>query len=491
MAPDPIYLNDAEGTFLDGNQAAEKLLGIERRKYVGRAFHEMGILPPEELPKAMELLEANRRGEPTGPDEINLITAKGQRVTVEIMTQPMKLGDRELILCMARDISVRKHLEARLAQAQRMDALGTLSSGIAHDFNNILAAILGYAELALDETPSDLPVRQNLEVIAKSAAKARNLVRQILTFSRNVEVQKRPLSIDRVAKEAAAILERTLPKMITLELDLQDDLRPVVADPQQMEQVFINLATNAADAMERGGTISISVRNTLANNACPECGAWLAGPHVELSVSDQGAGISPEVQKKIFEPFFTTKGVGKGTGLGLSTVYGIVSGHGGHICCRSQEGQGTEFAIYLPVAEEAAVNAGSVEQDDSKGLRGSGTILVVDDEDAVRDIAEKMLNRFGYQVLAAASGEQALETYRERRNEVDLVLMDLGMPGMGGKACLEEIRRLDPDAKVLIASGYIQYEATDEWESLGAAGMVPKPYGRADILKAIKEALGS
>ena len=384
-------------------------------------------------------------------------------------------------------------LQVQLAQAQKMDALGTLSSGIAHDFNNILAAILGYSELALDELPEDNPsVRQDLSEITKAAMKAKKLVRQILTFSRVAEGQRRPLSVGRVAQEARAILERTLPKMIDLELGIQEGLWPVTADPQQMEQVFINLAANAADAIEGSGTVTISARNMEPGaDSCRYCGEELAGPQVLITVEDDGEGMGPEVQSKLFEPFFTTKGVGKGTGLGLSTVYGIVTGHGGHICCQSKVGEGSTFFIYLPASLQGDPSSEAKEMDSPEDFSGSGKILVVDDEPVVRDIAYKMLTRNGYEVLQAASGEEALTVYQERAQEIDLILLDLGMPGMGGKACLKELRQVDPDARVLIASGYIQYELTDELESLGAMGMVSKPYRKADILKAVKEALGS
>jgi len=398
------------------------------------------------------------------------------------------------------DISERKRAErekarmqAELAQAQKMDALGTLSGGIAHDFNNILAAILGYSELVLEELPKDdAPVRHDLAEIVKAAVKAKKLVRQILTFSRVVEGQKRPLSINQVAQEAGAILGRTIPKMIQLGFEPQQEIWPVKADFQQMEQVLINLVSNAADAIGGQGTISVTTKNvSLEPRNCETCGEEMAGSHVLITVADNGIGMSPEAQSRIFEPFFTTKGVGKGTGLGLSTVYGIVKGHGGHICCKSREGEGTEFMIHLPALEQADSEPISEDLGGANDLGGSGTILVVDDEPSVRDVAHQMLSRSGYKVLQAASGEEALASFKERKGDIDLVLLDLGMPGMGGKACLGEVRRLDPDARVLVASGYIQYELTDELQSLGALGMVSKPYRKADILKAVNEALGS
>ena len=280
-------------------------------------------------------------------------------------------------------------LQKQLAQTQKMDALGTLASGIAHDFNNILAAILGYSELALDDLPQEnAPVRQDLAEITKAAIKAKKLVRQILTFSRVAEGERRLLSLEMVAQDAHAILQHTLPKMIDLRLDFQEGLWPVTADYQQMEHVFINLANNAADAIEGNGKIIIGARNLEADtNLCQVCDQELVGNQVLLVVEDNGKGMSPEVLAKIFEPFFTTKGIGKGTGLGLSTTYGIVHGHGGHICCRSNEGEGSKFFIYLPADSNGQIDSEPEKAHSLYRRAGIGKILVVDDEPTVRDIA--------------------------------------------------------------------------------------------------------
>ena len=389
-----------------------------------------------------------------------------------------------------RESRERARLEEQLRQAQKMDALGTLASGIAHDFNNLLAAIMGYSELAVFELPPDSPVHGDISQITRAAGKARHLVRQILTFSRQAKAERRPVDLGRVIRETTGILERTLPKMVDLRLELGRDLPPVNADPHQMEQVVINLASNAADAMPEGGSLTIALRPiTAQNQACDFCGERFSGPHLLLSVTDTGQGMDDETRAKMFDPFFTTKGVGKGTGLGLSTVYGIVTGHQGHLNCRSQKGRGTEFFIYLPVAQAqpTAENGGAPAPPEI--LTGQGTIQVVDDEPTVRDVAGRILAVAGYQVVSAASGEEALQVYQERGAEIDAVVMDLGMPGMGGKACLARLRDLDPTVRVLIASGYIQYELNDELEQLGARGLVSKPYGVTDLLVRIREML--
>jgi PAS domain S-box-containing protein len=384
----------------------------------------------------------------------------------------------------------RKELEQQLLQTQKMDALGTLASGIAHDFNNILAAIMGYSELAHDELDPGHPVREDIAEITKAANKAKHLIRQILTFSRKAEGEQRLLSLNRAAKNAGEILKRTLPKMVELDFELEQGLGMIKADPHQIEQVFLNLATNAADAIEGEGKISISTKAIhIDRQVCETCGSVFSGEYLMLSVRDTGSGMSPEIKARIFDPFFTTKDVGKGTGLGLSTVFGIVNAHNGHISCHSMEEVGSNFIIYLPVSNATGPADKISPVTGGPALGGDENILLVDDEQTVRDIANRMLSRQGYGVMQADCGENALSIYQEHSNYIDLVILDLGMPGMGGKACLSELRRIDPQAKVLIASGYIQYENSDELSELGAAGLVAKPYRKNDFLKRVREAL--
>jgi two-component system cell cycle sensor histidine kinase/response regulator CckA len=384
----------------------------------------------------------------------------------------------------------RAKMEARLAQSQKMDALGTLSSGIAHDFNNILAAIMGFSELAQLKLGSEHPARRDVEKITSAADRARHLVKQILTFSRKAEVSKKPLCMNAVVQDALSILQRTIPKMIRVEVDQDPDLEPVTADPQQLEQIVLNLVSNAADAIGGNGTITISTRNQeVFMERCALCSEPFSGKHSLLSVKDDGSGIPPKIKAKIFDPFFTTKDVGKGTGLGLSTVYGIVNSLGGHIQCESQTGVGTEFIIYLPWARQKPAEQPEPDAQDIESYTGQGTILVVDDDANIRVIASEILATSGYNILNASSGEEAIKIYQDNLNDIDLVLLDLGMPGMGGKACLPQIIKLNPQAKVLIASGYVQYESSQELENLGAAGMVAKPYRGVELLNRVKQLL--
>lgn len=493
--PDMIYrLSLPDGNYQYVNSAAKTVFGYTPDEFYNNPLLIKEIIHPDWQSYFEEQWQKLQKGQMPPTYEYQIIGPSGDVRWINQRNVAVRDQEGHLVAIegISTNVTEQKRLEQQLAQAQKMEALGTLTGGIAHDFNNLLAAIMGYAELATDELPKETPIQQDLDAIIAAATKARHLVRQILTFSREVEGHKQPISVSKVGEDANVILDRTIPKMIDLEFKLQQDIWPVSADANQMEQMFINLVANAADAADSSGRIRVDTSNvSLDRQTCQVCGARLAGRHVLISVKDDGAGMSPEVQTRIFEPFFTTKGVGKGTGLGLSTVYGIVNGHGGHICCKSREGEGSEFMIYLPAVDQHTNESVPTHGGDIEEKPGSGTIMVVDDEPTVRDIAKKMLSRGGYQVLQAASGEEALDSYNERKGEIDLVLLDLGMPGMGGKACLEEIRRLDQDAKVLIASGYIQYELTDELEALGAIGMVAKPYRKADILKAVKEALDS
>ncbi len=384
----------------------------------------------------------------------------------------------------------RNELESQLRQAQKMEAIGTLAGGVAHDFNNILAAIFGYAEMALSQSrQGELPVK-SLEKVLGASERAAELVRQILTFSRKVEVEMKPLDLNQEVLQAVDLLEKTIPKMIDIQTRLAHDLRLIKANSGQMQQVVINLVTNARDAMPQGGSLIIATQNRhFPEQRCLTCGQAFAGPFVELSVADSGQGMDEQTRKRIFDPFFTTKDMGKGTGLGLSTVYGIVTAMGGHILCESQPGQGATMKVMLPALGRQALACAP----DQPGPAAQGgkqeIILLVDDEETLRMLGTLTLSRAGYQVLTAASGEEALEICGRAGERVRLVILDLGMPGMGGRQCLEQLRALHPAIKVIIASGYAVAEQIKALEEAGACGYLAKPFRQDDLLVAIRKAL--
>ena len=379
-------------------------------------------------------------------------------------------------------------LEAQLRQSQKMEAIGTLAGGIAHDFNNILAAIVGYAELSLEDCQEGEVDPRFLMNILEASMRAKELVRGILAFSRSAEASYYTLDLNREVCAAAEILKRTLPKMIRLDLDLDPDLGPILGDSGQIQQVLLNLVSNSKDAMPDGGTITLATSTVAADqaglqaeeNAAPQA-------YSVLKVKDAGQGIPEDLLDQIFDPFFTTKEVGKGTGLGLSTVYGIVRSHMGHIETKSDPGKGTEFTIYFPETD-SYLPPPEAEMDNACAVSGNGeTVLLVDDERAIREIGARILADAGYRPLVAASGEEALELYGAEK--ISLVILDLDMPGIGGRECLARLLRLDPEAKVVIASGHGGDRDTDLRSIGGAREFIAKPYLKTAMLRLVGRVL--
>ena len=383
----------------------------------------------------------------------------------------------------------KEEIRTRLQQARKMETLGTLAGGMAHEFNNLLQAISGHTQLLLIDTGPADPEYSNLIAIHKAGNRGAELVRQLLQFSRKANDARRPINFSNVMEQAQQILDRTIPKMIRIQITTKDRLWAVNADPVQVEQILLNLASNAADAMPDGGSLNYTIENkTLDNDNFDQHVGAPPGRYVLLTVSDTGHGMDKETMEKIFDPFFTTKEIGKGTGLGLASIHGIVKSHGGHITCYSAVGRGTTFKLYFPAIEEPEDR--KIKETGPEALpHGQETILLVDDEDAVRGFAAQALTKFGYSVVTASSGEEALEIYFARSNKFDLIVMDLGMPGMGGHKCLVELLRLDSEVRVIIASGYSINGPIKKSIEAGARGYVAKPYELADLLTTVRSAL--
>jgi nitrogen-specific signal transduction histidine kinase/CheY-like chemotaxis protein len=388
------------------------------------------------------------------------------------------------------DVTETKKLEAQLRQAHKMEAVGTLAGGIAHDFNNLLQAVQGYAELLLLRKTEMEPGYQELLEISRAAKRGGELTRQLLTFSRKVESRLRPTDLNRIVEDVRLLLERTIPKMIKIELQLTTNLNYVNADASQIEQILMNLAVNARDAMPDGGMLTIATSNVILEETDHYQQAEVTpGNYVLLRVADTGEGMDKSTLEHIFDPFFTTKEVGKGTGLGLAMVYGIVKSHGGHIACHSTLGEGTVFEVVLPAVEPAEKPSTTLTGSDEPG-GGHETVLLVEDDESLRELGEQILKMFGYTVISAADGERALQIYREDKAAIDLVILDLIMPGMGGEQCLQEILAINSQAKVIIASGY-SASAEAEWAAaIGAKALVEKPYNVQQMLKVVREVLG-
>ncbi|MBW2589562.1 MAG: response regulator [Deltaproteobacteria bacterium] len=389
------------------------------------------------------------------------------------------------------DISKTKLFEAQLLQACKMEAVGTLAGGISHDFNNLLQAIMGYTQLLLLKQSKEDPGFAQLKQIEKSAQRGGELTRRLLTFSRNIESKPKPLNLNFEIKRIYTILKRTIPRMIDIELILEDDLKNINADPIQMEQILMNLGVNSRDAMPDGGKLIFETKNVVLDEEYFKTNlVAMPGEYVMLSIADTGCGMGKETMEHIYEPFFTTKQVGKGTGLGLAMVYGIVESHGGYITSYSKPDEGSIFRIYFPVLRED-VEMQAIEKQEEEIHDGSETILLVDDEETVLDIAKGMLEHFGYTAITAESGEDAIEIFKKSKPYPDLVILDVGMPGMGGHKCLKELLKIYPEIKVIIASGYSENGKVEKTVESGAAGFIAKPYHLVDMVKKVREILDS
>ncbi len=383
---------------------------------------------------------------------------------------------------------IRRELEEHLRQAQKMEAVGLLAGGIAHDFNNILSGILGFASFLRSKSDPASDEHRYLGLIEQSATQASELTRRLLSFSRRTHFVKQSVSLNEVVGEVTDILRHSVSKGITIELDLDDDLPPVLGDPAQLNQVVMNLCINAVEAMmPEGGTLRVVTEARELNEREQNIlGGARSGEFVCLTVADTGKGMDPEVQSHIFDPFFTTKSGSGGTGLGLSIVYGIVNNHGGDITVTSREGEGTEIRVFLPVHLEAV----AAERGEKGGrVRGSETILVVDDEAIVRQMVGEILQAHGYCVLRAASGSEALEIVRKEQGNVDLVLLDMVMPEHDGQATFDDLQQERPGLAVLLTTGYAQGEECNRLIEKGALGLVRKPYRSYELLRAVRDAL--
>jgi len=453
----------------------------------------VGVIRDITVRKRMEgdLERANQELERKVAERTSRLAASNQALQEEIAQRRKAEAELQSSLREIEKAQAEAHeMEMRLRQAQKMEAVGTLAGGIAHDFNNILSVMMGYAELALDDANHGRVSPDELKEVINSAKRAKGLVKQILTFSRRMEPAFKALDINQEMTTVADLLRATLPKMIQIHLSLAQELPMINGDSHQVQQMLMNLGTNARDAMPDGGEITLTTYlEEVEDLVCMGCSGNFSGRYVIISVRDNGDGMDNAVLRRMFEPFFTTKEVGKGTGLGLAAVFGIVSAHGGHLTCQSTPGQGTVLKVYLPVQEEVLVAAPHDEPLPDASLGGDETVLLVDDEEHLLNIGKAHLDKAGYQVLGVTSGEQALELYQANRDGVDLVILDLSMPGMGGRKCMEKLLAIDPEARVIISSGYARDGDLHQTLSEKVVGLLPKPFSKDEMLRAVRAAL--
>ncbi|MBM3299274.1 MAG: PAS domain S-box protein, partial [Deltaproteobacteria bacterium] len=502
LSSSPVGIAYAEkGKIRWANPAMSRMFGCQlEEEWVGQNVEQF-YPSADEYQRVRDMVRKSiREGKPTEL-ETRFRRRDGSVFDGIVRASPVDPSDPEKgTITAISDISAKKEAEQernqlrdQLFQAQKMEALGTLTGGIAHDFNNLLTIINGYTELVLSEKTDDDPNYSDLQKILQTGRKGAELVQRLLAFiKKGVRGTPQPLDLNSVVENSVAVMKRTFRKMIEIETLLGKHLGMVNADPAQIEQVLMNLCINAKEAMPEGGKIRIGTKNvTVDKNYCRLHPEGKPGAYVLIEVSDTGTGMSKELMERMFDPFFTTKGwdFKKGTGLGLSVAKGIVEQHGGWLICESQPGKGTKFTIYLPAIEAtpeyAKLEAGTA------AIPGVNNILLVDDEEYVRDLAQTILERSGYTVLTASNGKDALDLYRRSREKISLVILDLIMPEMDGRQCLGELLKIDPNVRVLVASGFDANGPTKEAIETGARGFVGKPYNVRQMLQAVREVLDS
>jgi PAS domain S-box-containing protein len=489
---DVIFALSPDGIVTALNPAFEEFTGFTRHEWLGKPF--AGLLHPDDVARADTLLRSMPMDEERPTAQLKIRTSAGDyRIGEFHASAPRREGEITGILGIVRDITDRVRLEDQLRQAQKMEAVGRLAGGVAHDFNNMLTAISSYSELLLADMASGDPRRQDVIEIRKATERATALTRQLLAFSRRQVLQPKVVDLNGIIGGAEKLLRRVIGEDVALATRLEPSLAPVTADAGQIEQVIMNLAVNARDAMQHGGTLTLETSTVLIHAATQTAEQSIVAPgrYVLLRVADTGSGMDAETRRHLFEPFFTTKERGRGTGLGLATVYGIVKQSGGFIWVDSEPGRGSAFRIYLPVADDAArlPEAGELAPAGEPPEEGSETILLVEDEDAVRAVAREALRRRGYAVLEAAHADGALEVADGFDGRIELLLTDVVMPGLSGRALADRLSALRPDTKVLYMSGYTDAEIVRHGVLEPGLNYLQKPFTPDVLAHKVREVL--
>ncbi len=491
---DGVIATDTEGCVREMNAVAENLTGWSFAAARGRPLCEVfcvfddqteGLIPS---PVDRVLVTGDVV---TLSDRTLLVTRQGTRRRIADSGAPIRdRGGRIVgVVMVFRDVTEEHALQEQLRQVQKMEVIGQLAGGVAHDFNNMLAAIMGNAELLDLDLDQDSTLRPQVSMIINGTRRAADLTQKLLAFSRKGQLRATRLDVHQPIREAIALLQRSLDRNIRIETRFESAVGEIVGDPTLLQNAFLNLAVNARDAMPGGGILIFSTVDVVITQGAPETADVEPGHYVEVSASDTGVGMPPDVLDKVFEPFYTTKPVGKGTGLGLATVYGTVQEHRGAVRVSSRQGQGTTVRILLPrggriVPTEEPATATEI-------VKGQGLVLVVDDETLVLGMAEAQLRSLGYDVITASDGAEALEAYTEHGDRIAVVLLDLVMPVMGGRETMVRLREMDPDVRVVLTSGFDPQGTASDLSGLGASGFLAKPYRQAGLSQAIDAARGS
>jgi PAS domain S-box-containing protein len=487
-SPLAIIALDLEGNVKSWNSAAERIFGWSEKEVIGLRIQ---IIPEDEWDGFYNSLDITCKAGTFTGFETTRMRKDGSLIDVSLSAAPLVDGRGAIngSVVVIADITERKHLEEQFRQAQKMEAIGRLAGGVAHDFNNLLTAIIGYSQLALGRLDRKDPMRKEIEEIERAGQRAAGLTNQLLAFSRRQVLQPQVLDLNAVVVDLAKMLERLIGEDIVLATSLAPDIGFVKADRGQIEQIIMNLGVNSRDAMPDGGKLTIETFNAdLDESYTAEHINARPGPHVVLALSDNGCGMDKETQSNVFEPFFTTKERGKGTGLGLSTVYGIVNQSGGHIGLYTELGKGTTFKIYLPRLEEAGEES-EPRVSQSESLQGSETVLLVEDEESVRELARRILEMYGYVVLEAAGYDDTRQICEGHEGRIHLMLTDVVMPGANGRELAQLVAPLQPEMKVLYMSGYTD-DAIVQHGVLGAdTPFLQKPFTPVTLARKIREVL--
>ena len=494
LMPQTIFETDVTGKLTFVNRNAFDNFGYSQQDFEG-GVNSLDILVPEDRQRAAENIAKIVEGEEIGLNEYTALRKEGSTFPIMVHSTPIvregeTLGIRGFIIDMTdrkKAEEERRRLEAQFYQAQKLETVGTLAGGIAHDFNNLMTTILGNTSLILFDIDDTHPHYEPLKNIERQINRGTELTTQLLGYARKGKYLVKPINLNKIVEESIQTFGRTR-KEITIGGEFADDLLAVEADQVQIQQVLLNLFVNAADAMPTGGKLKLKTSNVTHHDIKSKEYHPVPGDYLCLTVSDTGIGMDEKVRQRIFDPFFSTKETGKGTGLGLASVYGIIKNHGGYIGVTSQKGQGAKFKIFLPASIKQVPK---ITEPATEIMKGSGTILIVDDEEMVLDVGTRVLKKLGYTVLESNNGRHAVELYKDHRDKINLVVLDIVMPDMGGGEVFDRLKEINPEVKILLSSGYSIDDQAREIMERGCDGFIQKPFSLKTLSDKLSEILST